>query len=688
MTARNYDVILNFATSPNEVGTFEAGNVIVGNTSGSVGIIANVDLTANTLKVKYSNNFMEFSATENVHSNVATSRVINVDFQYNNANTTGAVVNNLNYAELNQNLEAARFAIRTAGNTFAEGLAADSKDTKHTNAVLLPIEANSKNEITIILNNTIVHPDQYLWTGDLAANANQHASFGGNVQLNSQTTFNVTPMFANVVVFKNETLAQDVNVTVRVDTANLTSTAFEPAIYTGNTTTAISPRIASISNSPYIKEKNSFTQNPIVRLIRIYYPGEWYPPNKAGNPTLQGEGLSWPVNVPFSVAEINGDVISDINYNVTYGGASYQPYPLNVSAMEQKNDGEINEVTVTLFNFENTISALIEDPFIAGNNKHNSAMAIVNGEYVNGIDPRSINQIPNQLGDPDPVNQFSDSNVANVAANVLKSVRNIQVASSNVYNFNSTTVSTYGKENAAWTYEEVVSADGAGTANWDEKKLDSRDLLGGVVEIKSTFANFLDFWPEYSTVKTILGNAYEMTSTMPYRVGDNVKSSKGAIEATIQSIEENRFLFLSNDLSTGTTTDDPLYIINVDADPESFLEDVFKIESLDGLNDVTATFTLASWLQYFKFVIPKRKYYKNTCQWEYKGAECQYPGPGELAVPGTDKKSNANPIAADNTVAGSPQGDICGKSLISCQIRNNDLHFGAFPATGRTIPRQ
>ena len=495
-------------------------------------------------------------------------------------------------------------------------------------------------------------------------------------------------MFANAVVFKNQTLAQDVNVTVRVDTANLISTAFEPAIYTGNTTTAISPNIASISNSPYIKEKNSFTQNPIVRLIRIYYPGEWYPPNKAGNPTLQGEGLSWPVNFPFSVAEINGDVISDINYNVTYGGESYQPYPLNVSAMEQKNDGEINEVTVTLFNFENTISALIEDPFIAGNNKHNSAMAVVNGEIVNGIDPRSINQIPNQLGDPDPVNQFSDSNVANVAANVLKSVRNIQVASSNVYNFNSTTVSTYGKENAAWTYEEVVSADGAGTANWDEKKLDSRDLLGAVVEIRSTFANFLDFWPEYSTVKTILGNAYEMTSTMPYRVGDSVKSSKGDTQVTIHSIEENRFLFLSNDLSTGTTTDDPLYIINVDADPESFLEDVFKIESLDGLNDVTATFTLASWLQYFKFVIPKRKYYKNTCQWEYKGAECQYPGPGELAVPGTDKKSNANPIAADNTVAGSPQGDICGKSLISCQIRNNDLHFGAFPATGRTIPRQ
>ena len=405
MTARNYDVILSFPGSPNAVGAFEEGNTIVGNTSASVGVIANVDLTANTLKVKYSNNFAEFSASENVHSNVASARILNVEFKYSNANTTGAVVNNLNYGELYQNLEAARFAIRTAGNEFSEALAAESKDTAHTNALLLPVEANSKSEITVILNNAIVHPDQYLWTGDLAANANQHGSFGGNVQLNSQTTFNVVPMSANAIVFKTESLARDVNVTVRVDTANLEASAFNPAVFTGNTTTAISPNISAITPSPYIKEKNSFTQNPIVRLIKIYYPGEWYPPNKAGNPTGEGAGLSYPVNFPFSVAEINGDIISDINYNVTFGGQSYSPYPLNVSSLEQKSDGEINELSVTLFNFENTISALIEDPFIAGNNKNNSAMAIVNGEYVNGIDPRSINADPEDLGDPDPVNQ-------------------------------------------------------------------------------------------------------------------------------------------------------------------------------------------------------------------------------------------------------------------------------------------
>ena len=229
-----------------------------------------------------------------------------------------------------------------------------------------------------------------------------------------------------------------------------------------------------------------------------------------------------------------------MQYNVTYGGQSYSPYPLNVSSIEQKNDGEINELSVTLFNFENTISALIEDPFIAGNNKNNSAMAVVNGEIVNGIDPRSINvaeanEISNWSGFPNF--ELSSKTTANLSANILHNLRAIQVDGANVYNFSSTVVGNYGKENAAWTRDEVISADGAGAANWDEKKLDSRDLLGGVVEIKSTFANFLDFWPEYSTVKSKFANAFEMTTTMPYRIGDNVKSTRVDTEATIQGID-------------------------------------------------------------------------------------------------------------------------------------------------------
>ena len=685
MTARNYDVILDFGTANNffTSGAFEEGNVVIGSASAATGIIANVDATANTLKVKLSNSYIRFNPGENVHSNVATARIINTDFLYANSNSTVATVNEVNYAALNTKLEEARFAIRTAGDTFVSSVG------EQINAFILPISANSKNEITVLSGNIQVHPEEYIWTGDLSSDSEQFGAFGGSVQLGSQTTFNVTPMFANAVVFKFERPVKDANITVRVGTANLKSSAFEPAVYTGNTITGSSPAILEIRNSAYIAEKNAFTQNPIVRLIDIYYPGEWYPPNAKGNPSEQGAGLPWPNDFPFSIAEINGDVISDVSYNVTYGGDSYSPYPLNVSAIDQASDGEINEVTVSLFNLDNSISALVEDPFIAGNNKNNSAMALINGEYLNGIDPRTINMdavdISNWIGFPDFAS--SPGTTANLAANVLYNLRVIQKGGANIYNYNTTAVGTYGKSNAAWTRDQVSKVDEAGLDNWQEKKLDSRDLLGAIVTIKSTFANFLDYWPEYSTVKSVLGNAYEMTTTMPYRVGDNIRSSRGTTEATIQGIEENRFLFLSNSVESTTIPGDPLYIINTDADPEAFLEDVFKIESLDGLNDVTATFTLQSWLQYFKVALPKRKFYKNTCQWTYKGSECQYPGPGGLPIPGTANVSASTGLAADNSEVSSAL-DVCGKSLLSCQLRQNEVHFGGFPATGRTIPRQ
>jgi hypothetical protein len=38
-------------------------------------------------------------------------------------------------------------------------------------------------------------------------------------------------------------------------------------------------------------------------------------------------------------------------------------------------------------------------------------------------------------------------------------------------------------------------------------------------------------------------------NALPYRVGDNVRAKIGTTEATIQAIEENSFIFLSNELT-------------------------------------------------------------------------------------------------------------------------------------------
>tara|TARA_Y100001963_G_scaffold65907_1_gene91800 strand:+ start:3793 stop:6684 length:2892 start_codon:yes stop_codon:yes gene_type:complete len=469
---------------------------------------------------------------------------------------------------------------------------------------------------------------------------------------------------AKVTLQQAANTTANVIVDVIIQTANTKAQPFEPAITTGQTLTATTT-ISSIAPSPYIKEKNAFTQNPIVRLISVYYPGEWYPPNSNGNPSSQGAGKAWPNDFPFRIAEINGDFVSDLQYNVTFDGQSYMPYPLNVSAIEAASDGKISEVTLTAFNMDNIISTLVEDPFLAGNNSSNSTVAFVNDEYVHGIDPRTVNAAPSDVG---VAGQEAFDTLTRARANGLI--------------YSEANVGIYGKSNASFTKDETISIGGS----WTELKQDSRDLLGAVVEIKTTFMNFLDHWPEYSGVKTIASNVVEVVNAMPYRVGDNVQSSKGTLQATIQSIEENRFLFLSGPLAADTSQGDPVYIVNADADVESFVEDVFKINELESLNITTATFGLVSWLQYFKIVVPKRKYYKNTCQWLYKGDECQYPGPGQIAIPGTALKSATTNIAANNA-ASNDHEDVCSKSLEACTLRNNQSHFGGFPATGRTIPR-
>ncbi len=509
MSARSYDVIL----SVDDASGFVATNVLVGNTTATSGIIANVNLTTNELKVKLNNIQQEFSSSELVHSNTIT-----------------------------------------------------------------------------------------LATGS-----------GGDGLLS---------------------------------TSNFVSN-----VISANSTTAIAT-ISSITPSAFKAEKNSFSQNPIVRLYTIYYPGEWYPPNLAGNPTGQGTGKAWPNDFPIRFAEVVGDLTSDLSYNVSYGGTSYIPFPVNASKLGQGSEGSVDEITLDIFNVDNIITRLIEDPFLAGNNSSNSVTATVNGEIVNGIDPRTV---LGTTSNPDGLNYDADI------------------------------VGYYGRSNASFDRTQTLSVGGT----WTEQKQDTRDMLGGVVEIKTTFANFLDYWPEYSSVESVSSNVIEVYNTLPYRVGDNVKTASGTIEGTIQSIERNSFLFLSNDLDADVARFDPLHIVNPLADPESYVQDKFKIDQLEKLSDDTATFNLISWLQYFKLVTPKRKYYKNTCQWVYKGAECQYPGPGTDPIPGSSPVliANSNPIAANNQIAADSSGDVCSKSLLACTLRNNQLHFGGFPGTGRTIPK-
>jgi len=140
-------------------------------------------------------------------------------------------------------------------------------------------------------------------------------------------------------------------ITIRRDTGNVYAPSFSAsALSLGNNQASISTTITAITNSPFIRSRNAFTQPPVVRLLTFYYPGEWYPPNEKGNPSGSGAGLSWPADMPWRIAEVIGDIHSDLNYNVTFGGESYIAYPMEVDGIRTSSDGTHDRITIRVSN--------------------------------------------------------------------------------------------------------------------------------------------------------------------------------------------------------------------------------------------------------------------------------------------------------------------------------------------------
>ena len=316
--------------------------------------------------------------------------------------------------------------------------------------------------------------------------------------------------------------------------------------------------ITAVARNKLLKEKNVFAQTPVVRLFIIYYPGEWYQTGNIASVT----GKAWPDPFPLRLATIHEN-LRDENYTVIHDGLEYMPIGIDIANISESTDGSINEFSTTILDSKNIIADLVEDPYIAGYSE---------GRFVSstGVDERTI------PGNP----AYSQIVVNNYG----------------------------GKTNVAMNKAE---SDSLGN-RWIEVKEDSRDLLGAVVEIKSTFAKFLDYWPEYSVIDSLSSNTVTVNDGSIYRVGDNVTSNTNSSVGKITSIS-NGFNTLHLDAAITANIGDRLYIVNEDAEPESYIEDTAKINSLDTLAESQATFTLNNFIDYFNNTVPRRKYYPNAC---------------------------------------------------------------------------
>jgi phage-related protein len=584
MSSRAYDYILTL----NNTNNFVISNTVLGLTSNTVAEI--IDVTPNTLKVKLANTFQQFSIGESLISNSAILTSYNV-FINHSSNITGST------------------------NVFA---------LPATYALIGLSDA-----INVYVDDIVVPRDSYV------INSNNTIQFLPVERLQSVGS-GLNTVFTDIretIIFPT---VENSSLLIQAVTGNTNSPSFISANFEGYVTSA-SAVISDIDDSPYIAEKNATQQTALVKLYSIYYPGEWYPPKPSGNPSGSGDGFPWPYNFPIHYAEVIGDTFYDPNYAVSFKGVSYKSVSIESDNISLSSTGKINEIGLTISNFDGSIANLVNNKNILGFNSDRSTVVAVNGEQVQNIDPRTV--------------------------------------TSNIF-FNPSVFEARG-ENAPWDYESTISEGDS----WTSFRVDSRDLTGAVVEIKLTYAKFLDFWPEYSLVKSSTTNSAEMYSVAVYRIGDIVTTENTANTTSITDIKDNTIYFQDSNLDLLLDNSSKLLIVNPDADSSAFVKHVFVLSSLEELDEITAKFNLSNWLQYFKQSIPKRKFYSDSCPFKYKGELCKYPSNGLDTIISSNPSIQANGFFTINNVStANISEDICAKTLTACKLRNNLVNFGGFPS--------
>ena len=105
---------------------------------------------------------------------------------------------------------------------------------------------------------------------------------------------------------------------------------------------------------------------------------------------------------------------------------------------------------------------------------------------------------------------------------------------------------------------------------------------------------------------------------------------------------------------------------NATANPSEKREQIWFIEQKTSENSQQVTFELSNPVDFEGLKIPTRQI-SNYCNWEYRSEECGYIGSAMF----TEKDE-----PTDN-----PALDRCNYKTSGCRCRENELHFGGFPAS-------
>ena len=196
----------------------------------------------------------------------------------------------------------------------------------------------------------------------------------------------------------------------------------------------------------------------------------------------------------------------------------------------------------------------------------------------------------------------------------------------------------------------------AATFQIEKDKLQNRPIRLYIVESGSLGAEILRY-AEYGEDVPFGGQTYYRAPIKCENVTENSTGEIDQFMVNFGNVDRSfiHYLEAHDGLRSSKVTVRTVFA-DLLSEADAFSDDIFYVVA-SSTTQQNASFLLKSKMDLLHVELPLRRFYRDTCQWKYKGLEC-----GATSVSGT-----------------------CSHTIQDCVVRENRTRFGGFPGTGAAI---
>lgn len=189
------------------------------------------------------------------------------------------------------------------------------------------------------------------------------------------------------------------------------------------------------------------------------------------------------------------------------------------------------------------------------------------------------------------------------------------------------------------------------TFTTEKNKQENRPIfLYTIVDYDGAGSNL--YYAEYDTDVVFGGITYQAFPITHEYISENSSGEIDTLKVRVSNVSRLISAYLEEyDAFRGREVRIKLVWADQLDDPNAYLEDIYYVDEVT-VNEEVVEFTLSSKFDLLQETLPRRRFYRNFCQWKFKSTECGYSG-------------------AETS---------CNKTLLRCRELGNEARFGGFPA--------